>query len=336
LLITYLVLINVNINFWVKFEKVFYFFVIVASVIYVFNLLLPAYFFSLRPLFEPLTADVYATNHPFYWNALIYTHHTIEQIPTSDFPRNSGFMWEPGAYAMMLVLAILLNIIDTKIYDAKRILLYTIVLVTTMSTLGYISLIVIAILLLVTSKNKIKYFLPFFVLFLILYFELYKLDFLFPKINSYLLESENNFSGLNYSGIHEVNRYLAFFLKFRQWLDYPLGYGVVSEEVLSGGTIKTDGVNGLGDILRTWGVIGFGFMIYALWKFMKQRNNNVRSNFFLIISIIPILMGFFSNPIELNPVLYLIVLTPFINTFEKTDLRLVPKTNRILSFERQQ
>jgi hypothetical protein len=309
--IPYFILKIVGPSFWQKFEKAIFAFTIISTIIYIFNLIFPAFFISLSDFFQPITADVFKERYPLYWTSIIYTHSYDSNTPVDIVDvRNSGFMWEPGAYAMILAIAILYNLYTNGFVISKRILIYTLILAITFSTTGYICLFVLLIMYLIKTRNYFLWF-CFAVLIIIGFSYLIKLDFLGPKLEKYITEQDTGVMGYKQSiGIYEVNRLAAFIIKVYQWTAYPLGYGVVADEKVKG---IVDGVNGIGDILFRWGVIGIVFLFMSLNRFLKYlsiSDNTSRSNYYF--SMLVIFIFFFSNPIELHPLLFFIVFTPYI------------------------
>ena len=86
-----------------------------------------------------------------YSNWIIYVH-------AKEYSRNMGLFWEPGAFQTFLCLALLFEVLS-KHMSIKRILVFTITVITTFSTTGYIAMAIILLLALVnknTNKNNKK------------------------------------------------------------------------------------------------------------------------------------------------------------------------------------
>lgn len=66
-------------------------------------------------------------------------------INGSQFPRNFGIAWEPGAFALLLCIAVFCSVFCYEVINKKRILIYSIAIITTFSTMGYIVLALISV-----------------------------------------------------------------------------------------------------------------------------------------------------------------------------------------------
>ena len=189
--------------------------------------------------------------------------------------RNSGMFWEPGAFAIYLVLAFLL-LVGNLSFFAKR-LVVTAVLITaiisTYSTTGYITFFVfiIAILFRRTSIKAFLSTLPFVALVMVgasIAFE--KLDFLGAKIESQSLGAQeqsgefgnSRFQSLIFdshyilkhpligNGLHQKTRYAD-----HPWLhDEQLGHG-----------------NGFSNFLASFGVPMFVVMAYLIVRYARKN-----------------------------------------------------------------
>jgi hypothetical protein len=236
-----------------------------------------------------------------------------QEVNVSEL-RNSGFMWEPGAFAMIIIMMILYNWFTRGIKFTKSNIIYFIALITTLSTAGYISLLILIIIYLYNkNRNKKKTIILLTVSVLILYPVVLNTEFLGGKIISYLEENRKKELLFDESkDIFEINRYSAFLLKTYRFIQYPLGYGVVKPNMKNEILNKTNGVNGLGEILVRWGFIGFFFLIYSIIYFMKFINRFHYSNFIVFLSSIIIISMLFSNPIENHYLVYFLILFPYI------------------------
>lgn len=292
--------------FWTQFENFIYKLVLISLPIFVLNFINPDFFNSLKPIFEPITSsDFYRKeSQNMYWYGFFYTNSGREEI------RNCGFMWEPGAYSMILIIAIVYNWLKVKMIINKRIIFYVIALFTTFSTAGYLAFSIL--LLAYTIKTKKAYLIGIALLILIpINVYVNNLNLVVTKVDSYIEEFDSNTAyEQDFSNRYEVNRFIYFFMTLKKTTNYPLGYGVLEDEESFNSNIKIVGVNGLGDILLMWGWLGLLFVVYAVYRFCSSPANSTIITLLLSLSI---LMTFFSNPIESNPILFLVVFTPFIN-----------------------
>ncbi len=114
--------------------------------------------------------------------SIIYTSYSVN--------RNFGIFWEPGAFSIFLNIALLFELFHNK-PNVKRIVIFSITIITTLSTLGVISmaLLYMASLFKNSSKanKKIKVIVSVLLLFGIIYFLFYDMSFIdevFGKLES--------------------------------------------------------------------------------------------------------------------------------------------------------
>lgn len=314
-LISYTLIRYIGFTFMFKFEKVVYILSFTSLIIFFLNCIFPSFFVSLSPIFAPYTDPFYTDRFNNYWYAFIYTHDVIVESVTLFDLRNSGFMWEPGAFAMILAIMILYNWFTNQIKFSTKIIIYFAALISTFSTAGYLALFNL-VLIYVYNRNKNEskqtIFIILFILSVVIYPIITNTEFIGGKINSYL--EENQKKELNFDtnkDIFEINRYSAFLIKSYRFIQYPLGYGIVKPNLNNEIINKTDGVNGLGEILVRWGLIGFIFTIYSIFHFIVFFNRYNYPKFIVFLSVTVFITLFFSNPIENHYIIYFIILYPY-------------------------
>jgi len=226
--------------------------------------------------------------------------------------RNSGFMWEAGGFAFILIFLIIFRLYQNSLKIDKHIIVYFICLATTLSTAGILAGFV---LLLAYLVSKYRYLFPIMLIPLFVYIfisQIWQLEFLGPKINRYLYNINQTYDwsfGSNY--MLRVNRFGIFYYAVKQSFSYPLGYGVFPvlgfiEEF--GAEIK--GPNSLAAVLIRWGWIGFILYILGLWNTSKYLFKK-HTNLFQIMIAIAVAMTLFSNSLDQNLLVYCFLLYPF-------------------------
>lgn len=298
-------------DFWEQYENFLYKLVVISFVIYLLSLIFPSIFNNLTAIFRPFTSDVfYLKEHQqHYFYSFFYVYRGGD-----DIYRNNGIMWEPGAYAMILCILIIYNIAKHGVSINRHTKMYLLALLTTFSTAGYLSLFILFLFFVLKGKN-IQLKILFLILCIISFTWLINSDFLLPKIEFFLeAAKEGEISHQGYRDLYEANRILSFKLLIDKSLMFPFGWGCVKDTVsyLSLHDIVT--VNGLGNILASWGVPMFAFFMYSIYKFFYQYNKSTQ---LALISLIIVLIIFFSNPIENNILLYIMILSPFISPNKK-------------------
>lgn len=307
--LAYLCLSCCKVNFWDRYERFLYKLVLISTVFYVLSLLLPGMFNSLTSVFRPFTADVFyqkeSQKHYFY--AFFFTY-----MGQGNF-RNSGFMWEPGAYAMILNILITYNICKQGVQFNRHIKVYTLILLTTFSTAGYLAFFIILLLFLLKGQNiYVKVFVLTGTFFSIGW--LMNADFLLPKIEEFISSTQKGIVyQQGYRKLYEANRILSFKLLTDKFLMFPMGWGCTQDTTSYMALKHIVTVNGLGNTLVTWGIFAFSFFMYSIGEFFYQYRQSI---IIVAFSLLVVCISFFSNPIENNILLYLLVLSPYIVEFD--------------------
>lgn len=119
------------------------------------------------------TMDGYNVLYLFCWN----------NDPSSLFPRNAGFSWEPGRYAIMLALAILINLYHKGIsfLDNQNLFWLLISLVSTRSTTGFL-IVIVVFLYFIVKKIRFKYIFVGVILLIPIIYVISNIEFLGDKI----------------------------------------------------------------------------------------------------------------------------------------------------------
>lgn len=154
------------------------------------------------------------------------------------FERNCGFCWEPGLFACFIVLAIFINLMETnyRIKNNRKLFILLIGLITTFSTTGYSSLLVLfACRYLFMSAKKISFSSIFssVLLFCAGYF-IWGLSFIGAKIQTsadddfFLTENKVVLDYYAQRGENKtVDRLEGIVLDYYNWSEAPiLGYGI--------------------------------------------------------------------------------------------------------------
>lgn len=301
LTISYLGFKIIGSSFWYRFEKWVFVLTSISLVFYGMQLLFPFIFESLSSVFGKFIADFYTEARPTAWYVFVYTYSPIAGLA---YVRNSGFMWEPGAFAMICIIAIIYRSIVYGVKIDKYLIIYLIAILTTMSTAGYLALVLYLLFYIRYSEGRIKTIL-FLLLFICAIPFVFQLEFIGEKLNDYLYNS-NVYGNTNERlDTIEYDRFTVFRLNMERLLYYPLGYGVYN--------IKDDfgynfvGVNGIATFARMWGVAGISFMLIGIYKTLKKM---YRGTSFSWLFVLMLLIVFFSNPIERSP-LFFVYLMPF-------------------------
>ena len=277
-----------------------------------------------RPLFFRVAPYLNFATHPEQklaggWYGGFYTFNAW------GVGRNSGFMWEAGGFAFILIFLIVFRFYQNSFKFDKHIIVYFICLATTLSTAG---ILVGFVLLLTYLISKSKYGLPILIIPLSIYIfisYIWGLEFMGPKIMSYINGITQTWEwsfGSEY--VLRLNRMGIFYYALKQSFIYPMGHGVFP--VL--GFIEefgeyVSGPNTYAMVLVKWGWIGFILFIAGIFNSVQKmfRNYNNIIQILIAMSIIAIL---FSNTLDNNLIVLGYLLYPFadINNVNKSTINM--------------
>ena len=277
----------VGFSFFKIFQKIVYYGALISIPLFILQLLFYDFMFDIIGIvqhnlnFLSYKNEVFANNFFF----------TINGYGSSL--RNSGFMWEPKGFANILILALIFNLIQTKFKLLnKKMIIYSIALITTFSTAGYI--IYFTLLPLFYTINKtivVKIF--SLIIIVISVFYISKLDFMYEKIlyestlfnhHEKLLNSTKRYEKESIS----LGRVGSLVVDYNDFTKRPIfGYGFQRSERTQSKYVKLTRVNGFSDILATYGLIGIIFLIYSYNLLFKKllKLYNLRGKNILLLSI---------------------------------------------------
>jgi len=220
-------------------------------------------------------------------NIILFNFHGFELNPM----RNSGPFWEPGAFAVYLIIAIVLIIFQDSKLNYKKIFIYILTLFTTLSTSG-IFVLFFVILYASYFSNQKKIFNYLITPFLIYTFFLAagSLDFLLPKLQHNISVAEETTASRFGSALADWNLYVR---------NPILGYGrnlEIAYEQLNIDNISLHRNNGLTKIFVQWGILAvlYLYFIFKSFKYLKTKIfKSVYSPWFPFLAIL--MLGFSQN-----------------------------------------
>lgn len=196
---------------------------------------------------------------------LIYTFHPQYFFGEFNYVRNAGIFWESGAFAVFLNLTIYLRYLTKRIarvsdlFDKTSVLLIVAVLTTT-STMGFLSLMAILTFFTMKLRTPLKY--VFFLMVAALsYISFVSVEFLGSKIATQLEESDE-----------KNNRFGAFLMDWEDIKKRPIIGSSRRNEVIYGTNEfnkQNRRPNGFSNFLRQYGLIYFSayfIMMYYSYK----------------------------------------------------------------------
>jgi hypothetical protein len=249
-------------------------------------------------------------------NAILYSVQPTTMSLQFDFlpPRNCGFAWEPGGFAVMLALAIFINLFfyDSSGAGNMRFWILLSALITSQSTTGYTILLVILAFYFYNKQKKLIVVLWPLVLALIIL--VFSLPFMSDKIVNLLDETANIDYIVEMSIGREESiqpqRFASFVISFRDFIDNPiLGLGGVNEARWTfkiGANVSS--ITGIGNLLAQYGLVGFLFFIISSLGssgfYAKQFKFSGKFLFAIIIVFISISYGIILLPLIMSFWLY--------------------------------
>ncbi|HET7116731.1 MAG TPA: hypothetical protein VFI29_09580 [Hanamia sp.] len=233
-------------------------------------------------------------------SAIIYS---IQPTTTSilyglPIPRNCGFAWEPGGYAIYLCLAIFINLFMTNPKNKFNLKFWVLLLalLSTQSTTGYSIFIVIILFYYLNKRSDmIVFIMP---LLIVASISVFLLPFMSKKIITFIKDT-NDIDYIvwqsigNESGI-APQRFTSFLISFRDFYNNPIlgNAGITGESWYSKIGANISPISGIGNLLANLGIIGFLFFMILTIKtsifFSNYFNYKGKLLFFIIILFISI------------------------------------------------
>ena len=137
MIMAYLMIKIVGPSLFNKFSKFTFPLIVLSLFLFTFQLLGESIFHSLAPKLNFLTQEL--QKQAGGWSLFVYTFNGFA------VDRNSGFMWEPGAYAAILIFFLYYRLFINNFKVDIKVIIILIALFTTFSTAGYLALFVFII-----------------------------------------------------------------------------------------------------------------------------------------------------------------------------------------------
>lgn len=229
--------------------------------------------------------------------------------------RNSGFVWEPGAYGCFLIIALFFNLLKDKFKFEKNSIILIVGIITTFSTTDYFALLILLFLAYryrVPELNLwVLVMIPSFVLLIIF------VPFLGDKIAAIYTDDMDGLKHLKeisqYHLKHNEQIPLNRFASMSYIWDNIgsglfLGLSNKYDEILSK-VYNVNISNGIFDFLAKFGVIGLFFLVYSYVKFCAAF---LKRNEFIVYSVLIFLIISFGEPILFLPLVLLFLFLPYL------------------------
>ncbi len=304
----YLVIKSVDNNFFVIYEKIFYYLCLISLVLYPLQLVLYEQLKSLFSIFEnTLPAWDYTQTTDggtgYATNAVLFNLHDDAVV------RNSGYAWEPKGFATLIIVAMISHLIHNNMRMAtKPMLVFVLALLTTLSTAGYVIFFVVVLLFYAFNKNK-QYIIAAAPVVVVLFPIVAQLDFVTQKIINEFETRNDSEDIIRYyqkenfekGTVISLGRFPSFLLDMEDLAREPLmGFGMQDKERTEGKNAYFARVNGLSDLMARWGILGSLLYCIILFKGIKKWINRYGYTGYTIIYI-GFLGLFFASAVVLQP-----------------------------------
>ena len=281
----YLIIALVGYSFFDKLNDFFYKMSIVSIVLFLIQLILPNVVQTLGSPFSIITKPGYTEAGS--WYSFVYMFNTWH------IDRNCGFMWEPGAFAGILILMITYRLSKFDFKLDKYIYVYFSALMTTMSTAGFLALSIILISYFIKKGKRYAFLIILLPLVIYGFITFYKnSEFMSGKINVYL-ESGSETWGQMENGVFRVSRLGMAMITLDESFHWPFGHGVITHSEFKLNKYgRIWGPGSLSSVLHQYGWIGLIGIFILIFKFFRINVDPLSSRLFTVAMGIIL----FSNP----------------------------------------
>jgi len=165
LLVPALYLVIIGKEYYKYYIKILYVYTLISFVFWSIEIIFPQLSMILRKyaIYFSRATGSFVVDYKDISFFLLYTFTYASSFHT--LPRNAGPFWEPGAFAVYLTVAIVLLYLTTRSLKNKYTLVFSLALLSTQSTAGYISLYIFWLWTIMSSHTKYKVFILFVILF---------------------------------------------------------------------------------------------------------------------------------------------------------------------------
>lgn len=297
MIIPYLIIKIVGKNIFEKLFNYIYYLTIISLILFSIQLLKPSLFYSVSSFLNFITQA--EQKQAGGWYIFIY------MFSGWAFDRNCGFMWEPGGFAAILVFSLIYQLVRNNYTIDKRVLIFSIALITTFSTAGYLALFFILIQFFIQRKETLYHPIYWVILIALIIFipKFYKeSDFMQSKIESYQEQGIDTRETL--SGMIRVSRIGIAVIVLDYSFVWPFGNGILTNEYKIKKYGDVQGPNSLAQILHEWGWLGF-ILFYSL--FYRYYYNYSGSKILTLLILLSISIVLFSNPFHYKYLIYAMI-----------------------------
>jgi hypothetical protein len=191
-LVPYFLLKKIGLNFPKYVTDVIFVYAIISLIFWLFSNVSPSFYEWTSTLAERLGTDPQNMNYEFHGRPEQFILYTFEPGRAGIFVRNPGPFHEPGAFAVFLIFGLIFNTLISRRFVSWRNLILSIALLTTFSTSGYLSFLLLVSFSVVVSNLPVVRKLSLFLLLAFISYVVYiENDFLSEKITNQYTEQTN-------------------------------------------------------------------------------------------------------------------------------------------------
>ena len=255
----------------------------------------------------------------YYSNIIIYTINT-SMSSNFFFARNCGFMFEPGPFGVIVIVAMLLDALQNGFQLKRtRFLILSFTLVTTLSSTGFICILIFAVFYVLNSnKNKIVYFTSFLLLAAwLISTPIIQKAFILYNSKDISLQHTLWMARYGKSDL-SLGRFAGLSINIIDIKKNPfLGIGAnnSSTENLKY-KYKLQSINGIGNFTVRFGLVGFAILVFFLFKstsaMVEDAYGNERPLQMKYCLFLMILVFLFAFNIHETSFLYLFVIYKYV------------------------
>ncbi|PZX51294.1 hypothetical protein LV84_03803 [Algoriphagus ratkowskyi] len=250
-----------------------------------------------------------------YSNFIFFTYDKLHHF------RNSGFVWEPGAYGCFLVIALLFHFMNNYFVMDRNAIILIIATITTISTTAYLALGILMVLYYRFNEGIISWkMILLSIVGLILFFNL---PFLGEKITNIYEEDIKilqNYEEITnqlafyeeFGGEVKLNRFSSIIFLYQNF-GYQLIFGVSNAYINLNSPIfgveisKFNISNGTIDFIAKFGLVGFAFLLFRMGKFIYLHYQKFEYSLYMILMI---LVMNFGEPLLILPITLIFLFLP--------------------------
>lgn len=279
-----------------KLNSYIFYLIIISLAFFLIQLAFPSLIKRLSGVFSFFTNPAYREANGWYAFFFRYT----DWHPY----RNCGIMWEPGGFAGILIFLLTYQLIKNNFEIDKYVIVYFIAILTTQSTSGYLSLVVVFAAYYI-RKRKVNYLMVIMMpIAVIVIFNLYfQLDFIASKLTEYVEVGTDSW-GVMDDGVLRTTRLGYAIIILEESIHWPFGHGMIEHsayKIEKYGKIYGPGT--LADILHHWGWIGIFFTVFFIYRFYRKYESSLIS----VTLSASFLIVLFSNPTSFLLLIYAII-----------------------------